>query len=81
MKHSNLYLGLVLPSGGWQSLIVQKHVYFWNFIAVTELQLKISYLFKIAIPIASDKYLLFARLWERHFNEWDFTFLIILRKK
>ncbi len=21
MKHSNLYLGLVLPSGGWQSLI------------------------------------------------------------
>ncbi len=23
MKHSNLYLGLVLPSGGWQSLIVQ----------------------------------------------------------
>ncbi len=22
MKHSNLYLGLVLPSGGWQSLIV-----------------------------------------------------------
>ncbi len=24
MKHSNLYLGLVLPSGGWQSLIVQE---------------------------------------------------------
>ncbi len=23
MKHSNLYLGLVLPSGGWQSLIGQ----------------------------------------------------------
>jgi hypothetical protein len=23
MKHSNLYLGLVLPSGGWQSLIVK----------------------------------------------------------
>jgi hypothetical protein len=22
MKHSNLYFGLVLPSGGWQSLIV-----------------------------------------------------------
>ncbi len=22
MKHSNLYLGLVLPSGGWQSLIL-----------------------------------------------------------
>ncbi len=22
MKHSNLYLELVLPSGGWQSLIV-----------------------------------------------------------
>ncbi len=22
MKHSNLYSGLVLPSGGWQSLIV-----------------------------------------------------------
>ncbi len=21
MKHSNLYFGLVLPSGGWQSLI------------------------------------------------------------
>jgi hypothetical protein len=21
MKHGNLYLGLVLPSGGWQSLI------------------------------------------------------------
>jgi hypothetical protein len=21
MKHNNLYLGLVLPSGGWQSLI------------------------------------------------------------
>jgi len=21
MKHTNLYLGLVLPSGGWQSLI------------------------------------------------------------
>ncbi len=21
MKHSNLYLGVVLPSGGWQSLI------------------------------------------------------------
>ncbi len=21
MKHSNLYLGLVLPSGGWQNLI------------------------------------------------------------
>jgi hypothetical protein len=26
MKHSNLYLGLVLPSGGWQSLIVRKMV-------------------------------------------------------
>ncbi len=25
MKHSNLYLGLVLPSGGWQSLIVMSH--------------------------------------------------------
>ncbi len=26
MKHSNLYLGLVLPSGGWQSLIdLSKH--------------------------------------------------------
>jgi hypothetical protein len=24
MKHSNLYLGLVLPSGGWQSLIEYK---------------------------------------------------------
>ncbi len=23
MKHSNLYLGLVLPSGGWESLIGQ----------------------------------------------------------
>ncbi len=22
MKHSNLYLGLVPPSGGWQSLVV-----------------------------------------------------------
>ncbi len=30
MKHSNLYLGLVLPSGGWQSLIKngRKHMYF-----------------------------------------------------
>jgi hypothetical protein len=25
MKHSNLYLGLVLPSGGWQSLIGAKY--------------------------------------------------------
>jgi hypothetical protein len=24
MKHSNLYFGLVLPSGGWQSLIREK---------------------------------------------------------
>ncbi len=24
MKHGNLYSGLVLPSGGWQSLIVTK---------------------------------------------------------
>ncbi len=23
MKHSNIYLGLVLPSGGWQSLIAK----------------------------------------------------------
>jgi hypothetical protein len=27
MKHSNLYLGLVLPSGGWQSLISQSISY------------------------------------------------------
>jgi hypothetical protein len=27
MKHSNLYFGLVLPSGGWQSLIYNKN--FW----------------------------------------------------
>ncbi len=26
MKHSNLYLGLVLPSGGWQSLIESRLV-------------------------------------------------------
>ncbi len=27
MKHSNLHLGLALPSGGWQSLIAQKMFY------------------------------------------------------
>ncbi len=26
MKHSNLYLGLVLPSGGWQSLIGRENL-------------------------------------------------------
>jgi hypothetical protein len=28
MKHNNLYMGLVLPSGGWQSLIaiLRRHV-------------------------------------------------------
>jgi hypothetical protein len=28
MKHSNLYLGLVLPSGGWQSLIEHRRFFF-----------------------------------------------------
>jgi hypothetical protein len=60
---------------------VRKHVYFSNFIAVTKIQLKISYLFKIAIPIASGKYLLFARLWEHHFNEGDFTFFDYFKKE
>ncbi len=27
MKHSNLYLGLVLPTGGWQSLIKQGFIH------------------------------------------------------
>ncbi len=30
MKHSNLYLGLVLPSGGWQSLIEFETAIFRN---------------------------------------------------
>ncbi len=29
MKHSNLYLGLVLPSGGWQSLILASKKSIW----------------------------------------------------
>ncbi len=30
MKHCNLYLGLVLPSGGWQSLIMVR-IQVWLF--------------------------------------------------
>ena len=29
MKHSNLYLGLVLPAGGWQSLIDVRKNFQW----------------------------------------------------
>jgi hypothetical protein len=34
-----------------------------------QFQSKISYLSKIAIVIASDKYLLFARLWKHHLSQ------------
>ncbi len=51
MKHSNLYLGLVLPSGGWQSLIrtlKPGNPYWWERLSSVDL----------LVPTSSDQLLL-----------------------
>jgi hypothetical protein len=57
MKHSNLYLGLVLPSGGWQSLIGTILLFFTLFYLQGELVFLVFYITNFLIlshPILSS---------------------------